>query len=100
MASRTKADNDSSFADRDATRKVPPDEKIAVGTDSITTTSSSSSVTMESILSFPADNLITNDKTDTNSARTSAADLTRDPEVLALLDKYSSELVAMVKQKL
>ena len=100
MASRAKADNYSSLPDGDVTRKVPPHEKIAVGTDSITTTSSSSSVTMESIPTLPADNLITNDKTDTNSARTSATDLTRDPEVLALLDKYSSELVAMVKQKL
>lgn len=100
VASREKANTDSKLPDRDASRKVPAHEKMAAGTDSITTTSSSSSVTMESIPSLPADNLITSDKTDTNSAQISATDLTRDPEVLALLDKYSSELVAMVKQKL
>lgn len=102
VASREEANADSRSLDSDASRKILSHEKIAAATDTTTatTTTSSSSATMESIPLLPADNPITSDKTDTNSTHTSATDLTRDPEVLALLEKYSSELVAMVKQKL
>ena len=100
MASKEKASTDSRLPNTEASRKVPSVEKMAAATDTITTTSSSSSVTMETIPSLPADHLTSNDKTDVNIVHSSATHLTRDPQVLALLDKYSSELVAMVKQKL
>ena len=86
--------------------KFPSHEKMAATTDTTasTTTSSSSLATIESIPSLPADNLVTSEKSDTQQhtspGHASATGLTRDPEVLALLDKYSSELVAMVKHKL
>ena len=88
--------------DSDATKKIPAHEKMAASTDTTTTTTSSSSLaTVESIPSLPADNLITSEKPDAHTSPShSSTGLTRDPEVLALLDKYSSELVAMVKHKL
>lgn len=107
MAAREKAHPNTRppTVDSDATKKYPTHEKMAATTDtttSTTTTSSSSLATVESIPSLPADNLITSEKSDTHTSpgHASATGLTRDPEVLALLDKYSSELVAMVKHKL
>ena len=78
------------------------DEKMATTTDTITstTTSSSSLATMESVPSIPTDNLVTSEKANEHAHVSTTGLTTRDPEILALLDKYSSELVAMVKQKL
>ena len=83
-------------------KKHPTHEKMAASTDTTTstTTSSSSLATVESIPSLPADSLINSEKPDVHTSPGHESGLTRDPEVLALLDKYSSELVAMVKQKL
>ena len=81
-------------------KKSLSDEKMATTTDSITSTSSSSLATMESVPSIPTDNLVTNEKANENTHASATGLTTRDPEVLALLDKYSSELVAMVKHKL
>jgi len=75
-------------------------EKMATTTDTITSTSSSSLATMESVPSIPTDNLVTNEKANENTHASATGLTTSDPEVLALLDKYSSELVAMVKHKL
>ena len=102
VAAREKANtNTRPRVDSDVSKKILSHEKVAATTDT-TTTSSSSSATLESIPSLSADNLITGEKPDTHSStgHASATGLTRDPEVLALLDKYSSELVAMVKHKL
>ena len=78
------------------------DEKMTTTTDTITstTTSSSSLATMESVPSIPTDNLVTSEKANEHAHVSATGLTTRDPEILALLDKYSSELVAMVKQKL
>lgn len=101
MASREKTNTDT----RSMRSKPSSHEKIVLAatdtTATTSTTSSSSSATMESIPSLPTDSkLISSVQTDKSSVHTSATGLTRDPEILALLDRYSSELVAMVKQKL
>jgi len=77
--------------------KLPVSERVLVLTDSSTTASSTNSATMERIPSLPHDSHVDSSK---DSGQSSVGLTTTDPEVLALLEKYSSELVAIVKQKL
>jgi len=105
VATREKAYTRSRSVNSDVLKKSPLHDKVATATDTTSTTTTtittSNSATMESIPSLPADSLVANEITDTKNADyKSATGLARDPEVLLLLDKYSSELVAMVKQKL
>ena len=80
--------------------KLPVNERVLALTDTSTTASSTSSATMEKIPSLPHDSHVVDKDSSKDSGQSSTGFTTTDPEVLALLEKYSSELVAMVKQKL
>ena len=80
--------------------KLPINERVLALTDTSTTATSTSSATMERIPSLPCDNYVVDKDSSKDSGQSSIKLTATDPEVLALLEKYSSELVAIVKQKL
>jgi len=80
--------------------KLPVNERVLALSDTSTAASSTSSATMERIPSLPRDSHVVDKDSSKDSGQSSTRLTTTDPEVLALLEKYSSELVAIVKQKL